>query len=259
MCKYTTKIQYYNTFPTIFRQFFNMNTTDKYTMLNDAYEKALSMGLVKNKSEFADLVGVNRSGLSCALNGSEKYLTDSLIAKVSAAMNRELTRVTISQSPHSNVATGNSTITISSPEGEKQDITEDMIPVIPTNIYKESDVNIVEYINDEDNDVQMTPAVQQFPKTTCFYSVQTMAMYPHFHQGDILALKVIRRQAPIVNGEVYAVDTKDLGILIRFVYDRGDSIEMRNSEQTNRFESFLIKKEDIYNIFRVVGMIRTNI
>ena len=236
-----------------------METQEIISIISDSYNDLRARGIVKTQGEFARMLGITERSLSAAKHGKPGYCTDAMAERVLAMVRKYDKDISIVQSPHSNVATGNSTITISSPEGEKQDITEDMIPVIPTNIYKESDVNIVEYINDEDNDVQMTPAVQQFPKTTCFYSVQTMAMYPHFHQGDILALKVIRRQAPIVNGEVYAVDTKDLGILIRFVYDRGDSIEMRNSEQTNRFESFLIKKEDIYNIFRVVGMIRTNI
>ena len=135
-----------------------------------------------------------------------------------------------------------------------------MIPVIPQNLYKESDVNILEYVTDEDADVQMSPAVQQFPSTTCYYQVVTSAMFPHFHQGDILALKAISRSAPIVNGEVYAIDTKELGILVRFAYDRGDSVEMRSTpERQDRFESFLIHKSDIYTIFRVVGLIRTNI
>lgn len=166
----------------------------------------------------------------------------------------------ISHFTHSNVNVGPGQINING-----QRIVDDqsqggsMVPVIPTNLYKENDVNILEFINDEDNVVPLSPAVQQFPKTDLFYTVQTMAMYPHLHQGDILALKAVKRETPIVNGELYAVDTIDLGILVRFTYDRGEQIELRGSEDEHRFEPFFVKKQDVYNIFRVVGLVRTNI
>lgn len=236
-----------------------MDNSTKIQIIEDAYKTALSCGIVKNKKEFANYVGVDRSGLSAAMNGNEKYLTDSLISKVISAMNQP--NVNISHSPHTNVATGQSQITIESAARkfvENPDV--EMIPVIPQNLYKETDVNILEYVTDEESDVQMSPAVQQFPSTTCYYQVATIAMYPHFHQGDILALKAINKNVPIVNGEVYAVDTIDLGILVRFAYDRGDKIEMRSTqERSERFEPFFIPKSQIYTIFRIVGLIRTNI
>lgn len=169
--------------------------------------------------------------------------------------------ISINHSPHSNVATDGGSITIGTaqPDDQSPAPETDMVPVIPMNLYKETDVNILEYLYDEENDVPMTPAVQQFPKTDAIYSVQTMAMYPHLHQGDLLALKAIKRTTAIVNGEMYAIDTVDNGIIIRFAYDRGDHIELRASDNATRFEPMNIDKKDIFNIFRVVGMIRTNI
>ena len=133
----------------------------------------------------------------------------------------------------------------------------DMVPVIPENLYKEVNVDILEYLRDGAHKVRTTPAVQQFPSTTCFYVVHTIAMYPHLHEGDILALKALPPTAPIVNGELYAVDTSDLGLVIRFTYDRGEYLEMK--AQQERFESFQIRKESIYSVFRIVGLIRSNI
>ena len=189
--------------------------------------------------------------LSTLINNDKGWDTSMLIEKERS--------VQISNFSHSNVV-GHGQININSSQSiDDQEQEENMVPVIPTNLYKETDVNIVDYINDEDNDIQLSPAVQQFPKTDLYYTVQTMAMYPHLHQGDIVALKTVKRWTPIVNGELYAIDTIDLGILVRFAYDRGDKIELRSSEDEKRFESFTIEKNDIYNIFRVVGLIRTNI
>lgn len=46
------------------------------------YNLAALRGLCRTKKEFAALLGVNDKGLSAAMNGSEKHLTDSLVRKV---------------------------------------------------------------------------------------------------------------------------------------------------------------------------------
>ena len=52
------------------------------------YGLAVAAGLCSRKQEFAQLLGVERSGLSSAMSGKEKYLTDSLILKVQAFAKR---------------------------------------------------------------------------------------------------------------------------------------------------------------------------
>lgn len=237
-----------------------MEYNEKLDIIDKAYKSLVGNGTIKNKKEFAEFLGIDRSGLSAAMNGNEKYLTDSLVSKVIAAFAAN-PNINVSHSPCSNVATGRACISVGSPidrpalKGELE-----MIPVIPTNLYKETDVNIMEYINDEDSEVQMSPKVGQFPKTSCYCRVETSAMFPVLHQGDFLALKAIDRSAPIVNGEVYAIDTNNVGLIVRYAYDRGGKIEMKSTpESEGRFEPFLIDKENIYTVFRIVGLLRTNI
>lgn len=237
-----------------------MELQDKVRIIEDSIYILQARGIIKTQEDFAEILHVNPKSLSAAKKGTKGYCTDSLVGKIQAYMADLDRNISINHSPNSNVATGQGQININGQQHQEDQQDEDeMVPVIPTNLYKEAEVNIVEYINNEDNDVQMSPAVQQFPKTDMFYNVQTMAMYPHLHQGDILALKAVKKSTPIVNGELYALDTIDLGILVRFIYDRGDKIELRGSEKADRFESFFIKKDDIYNIFRVVGLVRINI
>ena len=211
------------------------------------------------QEELADLLGVHvRTIQNWESGGSIPKSKHALLCD--ALNNADSHAISITHSPHAAVATGQGQININGPQTvDDQTQDEEMIPVIPTNLYKESDVNIMEYMENEENEFTTSPAVQQFPKTDLFYTVQTMAMYPHLHQGDILALKAVKKRTPIVNGELYAVDTIDLGVLVRFIYDRGEQIELRGSEKADRFESFFLNKEDIYTIFRVVGLIRTNI
>lgn len=237
-----------------------MEIQEKVRIIESSIRTLQARGIIKTQEEFAELLHINPKSLSAAKNGTKGYCSDSLVGKIIAYMTDLDQGININHSPHTTVATGQGQININGPmPPEEQEQEENMVPVIPTNLYKESDVNIMEYMENEENEFTTSPAVQQFPKTDLFYTVQTMAMYPHLHQGDILALKAVKKRTPIVNGELYAVDTVDLGVLVRFIYDRGDEIELKGSEKADRFESFFINKNDIYTIFRVVGLIRTNI
>lgn len=64
---------------------------DKLKTLVEAYEAAISAGMVKTKKEFAARLGVNYSGLIAAMSGDDRYLTGPLVAKACALLNgREL-------------------------------------------------------------------------------------------------------------------------------------------------------------------------
>lgn len=55
---------------------------DMKEFINQVFERARSAKLVKTQGDFADILEINRSSLSAAMNGNEKYLTDSLYKKV---------------------------------------------------------------------------------------------------------------------------------------------------------------------------------
>lgn len=55
---------------------------DKQQFLREIFFRALSTGLCNKQQEFANLVGVNASAMSSAMNGNAKFLTDSLVKKV---------------------------------------------------------------------------------------------------------------------------------------------------------------------------------
>ena len=55
---------------------------DPKDYINRIFFLAASAGIVKQKQEFAEALEVDRSGLSAAMNGNERYLTASLVKKV---------------------------------------------------------------------------------------------------------------------------------------------------------------------------------
>lgn len=54
-------------------------------ILNEAYEWLRYKKLVSSKKEFAEHIGIDKTNLSSAFNGMEKYLTDNLFIKISEA------------------------------------------------------------------------------------------------------------------------------------------------------------------------------
>lgn len=220
-----------------------MTLEERVRLLNNTYKTFRRAGVIKTWTEFAEILPTNRQVLSAAKNGNEKYLTDNLMEKCLDAL-ESLEKRESEEQP---------AIPQSHPHGDSH-----LVPVIPYKLYNETGVDILKYISDpESSDVQRSKAIAQFASTSCYYFVNTSAMQPHFFPSDLLALKEVNKNAPIVNGESYLINTYDLGIILRFVYDRGDELELRSN--TDRYESFLIKKESIVNIFRVIGLIRTNI
>lgn len=59
-----------------------MNKEEKMIYIRGVYQNARSAGLCHTQKEWADLLGIDRTGLSSAMNGNEKALTDSLVHKV---------------------------------------------------------------------------------------------------------------------------------------------------------------------------------
>ena len=52
---------------------------DRKKYLTDAYNTLRYNGVVHTQQDFANILGINRASLSRALNGDDKYLTNSLI------------------------------------------------------------------------------------------------------------------------------------------------------------------------------------
>lgn len=58
---------------------------NRCSILNEAYEWLRYKKLVSSKKEFAEHIGIDKTNLSSAFNGMEKYLTDNLFIKISEA------------------------------------------------------------------------------------------------------------------------------------------------------------------------------
>jgi hypothetical protein len=128
------------------------------------------------------------------------------------------------------------------------------VPVVPRSIYTEPNVNILEYV--QNNDVQMSPRIHQLSQYDLCYMVVNDEMSPYICAGDRIYLWAYPqgKERKIIDGRVYSVDTKLNGVLTRQLYktDKGFIAKSFNP----RYADELLEWEDIFRVYRIVGVLR---
>lgn len=131
------------------------------------------------------------------------------------------------------------------------------IPVVPAGLFRAPNINLYEYITHYDN-VDKLPPVPHFQKHDMFAICPGDAMAPRIHRGYLIAMRRMPIGSTIINGEIYAVDTKSIGMFIRRIVDTGESLRCIAENQKD-FPDFELPYSDIFNIFRVVGALIPNL
>lgn len=227
-----------------------MNISTKIGIFNDSFMSLRSRGIIKNYKEFAEILGVSKNAISAAKNGNEEYLTDSLISKIQGLM-KEYERPVVT----AEVSQADGERRISAMAAPYQNMR--CVPTIPIHAYRAVNFDVMEYFNDTHDDLKMSPIIMQFPGTDCYYFVNSEDMSPNLRTNDLLCLSRLPAEAKVTNGDICIINTKFQGILERFVYDDGDALILKAAQP--RWTDMRIPKEEIFNIFRILGGIRTNI
>lgn len=134
---------------------------------------------------------------------------------------------------------------------------ENDIPVVPARLFRAPEINIYEYVMNARN-IEKLPPVPHFQKHDLFATCPGDAMAPRICRGYLLALRKMPTDTTIINGEIYVVDTISQGMFVRRIVDNGDGLTFI-SENPNEFPEFTLPFSDIYTIYRVVGVLITNL
>lgn len=242
----------------------NTTLSEKLQYLKESYTTLRTLGVIKTWTDFAELLDTNRSVLSSAKGGQERYLTDSLIEKVEGVMRHYPGTIRIDNSPNSPVINGdNNNVEIGHTQPARispmsvQHYQMKFIPTVPIHAYRAVGFDVMEYFQSTQDDLHMSPIVQQFPGTDCYYFVNSDDMSPNLRTNDLLCLARLPEGAKVTNGDICILNTKYQGMLERFVYDDGDALILKSTQP--RWTEMRIPKEEIFSVFRILGGIRTNI
>ena len=134
---------------------------------------------------------------------------------------------------------------------------DDDIPVIPARLFRAPEIDIYEYVMNSPS-VEKLPPVPHFQKHDMFATCPGDAMAPKIRRGYLIALRRMPDGSTIINGEIYVVDTNSQGMFLRKIVDNGESLTFI-AENQQAFPDFELPYTDVINIFRVVGVLITNL
>ena len=134
----------------------------------------------------------------------------------------------------------------------------DEIPVIPAWMFRAPSSNIYETVMSDPN-VETLPTIPHLAPHELFARCPGDAMSPRIRRGHLMALTRLDPDAAIVNGEIYAVDTKSQGMIVRRICDNRNGTWTCTPCDLDHFQPFDIERSDVINVFRIVGVLITNV
>lgn len=200
-----------------------MDLYNKKDILIQSFNDLRKHGFVKTWTDFADIVGVNRSVLSAAKNGDEKYLTDTLMAKVKSAYELRLAPPT------------------------EEEISQEMVLVIPTGARAGT-------LADFANSTQAYECEQMVtPIKGADFAIQVTgdSMSPEYPSGSVILIKKINEKAFIEWGKTYVLDTEN-GAVIKNIR-RTDNPEVIECVSLNpAYQPFTMETKYVNGWYRVL-------
>ena len=188
--------------------------------LQGAYRRAVGAGKCRTLKEFSELIGVDRTGLSSALNGSEKHLTKSLVKKVRAFEDSD--------------------------QPTTQD-SEESILVIPTGARAGTLGDFADSVAAYDCERMISPV------RGADYAMQITgdSMSPEYPSGSQIIIKKINENAFIEWGKVYVLDTEN-GAVVKQVRKTPDPNLVECVSLNPAYQPFTINTKYIRGWYRVL-------
>lgn len=196
----------------------NQEKIEKIAYLKDCFNTLRMKGVVKTQGDFAGLLGIAERSLSAAKNGDERYLTESLIAKIKSLMN--------TMDGGDNAET---------------------IPVIPVEAMAGTLKEFFQSVNEYDCERMVSP----IKGADYAIKVNGDSMSPEIPNGSHILLKRINEEQFVEWGKIFCLDTANGAVIKRiFPTDDPEVIECRSINP--EFPSFRVNTRHINGWYRVL-------
>jgi len=189
--------------------------------LESIFRQATAAGLCKSKKEFAALLGVNDKGLISAMNGNERYLTDSLVSKAVKFANENLA------------------------EDEPQ--SGEPVYVIPYEARGGTIGDFVEGIREYDCEKVISP----IRGADFAMEIVGDSMSPEYPSGSRVLIKKVDEEAFIAWGETFVLDTPN-GAVIKKVRKTADPDVVECVSVNPAYQPYTIRLDFIRGWYRVL-------
>lgn len=131
-----------------------------------------------------------------------------------------------------------------------------MKPVIPQQIKRQPGIDIYQFMCENKENLNYEPNLPQATEYTATVYVVGDELLPRYVMGAEICLKYLGREAFVMSGKLYMLDHKDLGCILRYIIDNGDTYICR-SNNPDKYPDFEVRKEDVYGIWMYVADFKT--
>lgn len=131
-----------------------------------------------------------------------------------------------------------------------------IVPFIDRSSARERNLSVRKILN-TDNSLKQSQVDELFDPVDFYKKMHDDSMSDTIQQGDYLFIKLLPRDANLVNGSIYLIDTKSYGILVRkvLVVD-AETYELIPINET--YGKITIKRDDIIDFGVVVHLLRSS-
>lgn len=213
-----------------------MSKKDIHDRLCKAFEYLRNRGVIHTQSDFAKAINVRLGHLNNAINGDEIRLTSGLLKKVADAfpdiLNRDYLLDGIGD--------------IAAPD-------KSMRPHFPATVEAGllgGDAQAV-----MDYEVDMEPAIKQFPSYDYMIDVSGESMEPTYYDGDSVACRRLYDRSELMPGKVYVFATTNGAVIKRYISSTRSSVRVDSDNPD--YEPYSIDTDSILSIAEVVGSVRS--
>lgn len=253
---------------------------DRKSRLHKAFEYLRRNGLAHTQKDVAERMRASQQSVSSAMKGVEKVLTDNFLRRLNSAygymfneewlmtgegeMLREpCAHTSVIHASYSIVTgggdnSGSVSVGGAAAQGASTAIAAMRRPIVPRPITRRQNLDVLEYVMQHATQVEASHIIIDDVPVSLWYRVEDEALSPSFVAGDLVALHSSRTgMVGFVPGRVYAVDTRSLGVVLRYIVPDGGGIIARSANPA-AFPDFRIEAEDVIRIYTVMGMMRMN-
>jgi SOS-response transcriptional repressor LexA len=191
---------------------------ERIAYIKDSFNTLRMKGIIKTQGDFASLLGIAERSLSAAKNGDDRYLTDSLIARIKGVMDQM--------------------------DGGD---TAETIPVIPVEAMAGTLQEFFQSVQDYDCERMVSP----IKGADYAIKVNGDSMSPEIPNGSHILLKRILEDQFVEWGKIFCLDTANGAVIKRvFPTDDPDVVECRSINP--EYPSFKVNTKHINGWYRVL-------
>lgn len=130
------------------------------------------------------------------------------------------------------------------------------IPYTPKDVVESREIDLQKAVEGRSERVEHKNLIDLLQPFDYIQPVISAAMAPFFKVGDLLFLRFLPKDAELIDGEVYSIDTMKYGCILQRVKLEGEGLYRLKATNTG-FDDILIHSEEIRSVALVIHLLRT--